>query len=78
MKLDHKTLKFLFSQNLIAEGQVYVAAGLERVILEFDTFQKYIDDHELFCADYFGVTREQYQQYMNCLLYTSPSPRDRG
>lgn len=64
MKLDRKTLAYLFSNNVTVTGYVNHPIGCEKVDLTIDNFQSYVDDVELFSAEYFDATREQYQKWM--------------
>ena len=53
----------------LANGFVYTAHDLSESVLD-DAYGK--------LGDFFSRSTEEKEQYKVCLLYTSPSPRDRG
>ena len=64
MKLDKKTLEYIFSSNLTVTGYVNTPSGSYDVDLELDNIEKYRSDYTQFCADHFELTLEQYNRWM--------------
>ena len=64
MKLDKKTLEYIFSSNLSVTGYVNTPSGGDHVYLELENIEKYRSDYTQFCADHFGLTLEQYKLWM--------------
>ena len=60
-----------FSEDSNVSSEVFNAKGYDPAIFEFPT-SNYFND------DYISLFESQIGVYSDCLLYTSPSPRDRG
>ena len=64
MKLDQKTLEYVFSNRVTVVGYVYNPSGHEDVHLSLEEFQNYCSDFTKFCADHYELTTEQYDRWM--------------
>jgi len=64
MKLDQKTLEYVFSSNLTVMGYANTPSGGDKVFLHIENIEKYRSDYTQFCADHFELTLEQYDRWM--------------
>jgi len=71
MKLDLKTMLSMRSAGISFLSHVPSPGGSTAVVLEPDDVLRFIQDRDAFAAQYFGVTRQQYLDWVE----TDGAPR---